>query len=154
MKIKHTRSTIVGGTIALTIATLLAPAQTVNAAGDTELAIGRTEYMVTCASCHGGDGKGGGPVGSELTKKPFDLTKIMASNNGQFPFFRVYDVIAGTEDIRAHGGREMPVWGSRFRHDATQLLSLGPLYPGENAEEMIQGRILRLVYYLRSIQQN
>jgi len=83
MKIKHTRSTIVGGTIALTIATLLAPAQTVNAAGDTELAIGRTEYMVTCASCHGGDGKGGGPVGSELTKKPFDLTKIMASNNGQ-----------------------------------------------------------------------
>ncbi|MGD8709222.1 MAG: cytochrome c [Ectothiorhodospiraceae bacterium] len=124
-------------------------AQSVSASGDRETEIGKDEFMNNCASCHGPDGKGDGPLAGQLTKKPFDLTQMSANNGGQFPFFQTYDIIAGTRDVSAHGGREMPVWGSRFRVEAEREYNrFGP----DDPETVVQGRILRLVYYLRSIQ--
>jgi mono/diheme cytochrome c family protein len=36
-----------------------------------------------CASCHGADGKGDGPMAKSLKVKPADLTRIAARNGGR-----------------------------------------------------------------------
>ena len=74
---------------------------------------GQHSYLGACASCHGKSGKGDGPMAPELTNKPIDLTQIARKNNGIFPFWHVYQTIDGRKIPRAHGGPEMPVWGSR-----------------------------------------
>src|SRR5689334_1329693 len=48
-----------------------------------------------CASCHGVDGKGNGPVSPALKTKPTDLTSISRRNGGIFPADRVSKIIAG-----------------------------------------------------------
>ena len=74
--------------------------------------IGKQEYLSKCASCHGKDAKGDGPVAGSLKQKVADLT-VLAKNTGSiFPFARIYDVIDGREAVAAHGPRDMPVWGS------------------------------------------
>jgi mono/diheme cytochrome c family protein len=72
------------------------------------------EYRTSCAACHGMDGKGGGPVSSELKSRPTDLTLLAKKNNGEFPTSLLSEVIDGTRQDRAHGNREMPVWGLRY----------------------------------------
>lgn len=73
---------------------------------------GRSLYSSLCASCHGENGKGDGPMVPELRNKPIDLTQIARQNNGNFPFWHVFHAIEGREIPRAHGGPDMPVWGS------------------------------------------
>ena len=108
------------------------------------LADGQQEYLSYCASCHGTDARGTGPMADVLTIPPPDLTQLRKRNNGQFPFWRTFRAIDGREEVRAHGIRAMPVWGSHF------LIEEGshPL-----KENVVIGRILGLVYYLRSIQE-
>jgi mono/diheme cytochrome c family protein len=68
-----------------------------------------------CATCHGADGKGQGPVAGALKHPPSDLTMISRRNGGRFPRDRVKGIIAGQkQSISAHGSREMPVWGPVF----------------------------------------
>jgi len=68
-----------------------------------------------CATCHGADGKGQGPVATALKHPPSDLTLISRRNGSRFPRDRVKAIIAGQEQsISAHGSREMPVWGPVF----------------------------------------
>lgn len=71
-------------------------------------------YRSYCASCHGLDGKGNGPVTPALKTQPSDLTTISRRNGGMFPASRVSKIIAGDELVTAHGSREMPVWGPIF----------------------------------------
>ena len=71
-------------------------------------------YHSYCATCHGDTGKGDGPVASVLETPVPDLTKISKTNGGIFPADRVRRIIAGDELIKAHGTREMPVWGPIF----------------------------------------
>ncbi|HUA35680.1 MAG TPA: cytochrome c [Candidatus Binataceae bacterium] len=73
---------------------------------------GRSLYSSLCASCHGENGKGDGPMVPELRAKPIDLTQIARQNNGNFPFWHVFHAIDGRSIPRAHGGPDMPVWGS------------------------------------------
>ena len=75
---------------------------------------GKAEYQSSCASCHGVDGKGTGPVADALKTKPADLTMIAKHNNGVFPFGRIYEIIDGRLEVKSHGVRDMPVWGFRF----------------------------------------
>lgn len=76
-----------------------------------------------CASCHGVDGKGQGPVAPALRSKVPDLTLIMRRAAGEFPRVRIRNIIEGTESPVAHGSREMPVWGPVFHQiDADQDL--------------------------------
>lgn len=104
---------------------------------------GQVEYVTSCASCHGLDGKGGGPVAASLTKQPPDLTRLAARNQGQFPFLRTIQVIDGRQDIAVHGGRDMPIWGDRYTIEAG----------GDLADEgAVRGRILSLVLYLEQLQ--
>lgn len=71
-------------------------------------------FRAYCASCHGADGKGGGPVVPALRSKPPDLTTIARRNGGVFPASRIQNIIAGDQVITAHGSREMPIWGPIF----------------------------------------
>src|ERR1700751_81870 len=69
---------------------------------------GKAEFQSSCASCHGTDGKGKGPVSEQLKVSPADLTILARKNNGVFPTNAVYETIYGSKTIPAHGPREMP----------------------------------------------
>ena len=71
-------------------------------------------YRAYCASCHGPEGRGDGPAASSLKNVP-DLTRIAARNGGVFPSALVQHIIAGDNQIAAHGSRQMPVWGPIFQ---------------------------------------
>ena len=113
--------------------------------------IGKQEYVQSCAACHGVDGKGGGPVAEVLETKPPDLTTIRKRLGGEFPASWVYRFIDGRTEVAAHGRRDMPVWGSRYRVEALRQLPL-PLDTG--ADALVHGRILSLVFYLDYIQED
>jgi len=69
-------------------------------------------FRAYCATCHGVDGKGTGPMSATLKTPPADLTGIAKRNKGKFPFEKVQRIISGEERPAAsHGTREMPVWG-------------------------------------------
>jgi hypothetical protein len=55
----------------------------------------------------------------------------------------VYGIIDGRNDIKAHGTRDMPIWGEEFRLQAGS---------SSIAQSEVRGRILELVYFLQSIQ--
>jgi mono/diheme cytochrome c family protein len=74
-------------------------------------------FRFYCASCHGRDGKGGGPVASTLKTAPTDLTTIASRNGGTFPRREIEALVTGDRDPHplAHGSKDMPVWGPIFR---------------------------------------
>ncbi len=111
--------------------------------------IGKREYVLSCAVCHGENGKGNGSLVEFLKKSPTDLTKIQKNNSGVFPFERLYAVIDGREVVGAHG-REMPVWGGIYRTDATEIA--GFITP-QDAESFVRGRIIALIAYVYSLQE-
>jgi len=76
---------------------------------------GKTEYLSSCAACHGEDGKGEGVVASVLKEPPTDLTTLSRRNGGHFPLAAVTEIIDGRTLIAAHGTRDMPIWGFDVR---------------------------------------
>ncbi len=114
-----------------------------------DMTFGEAEYNARCAACHGPEGKGDGPIAILMKRPPRDLTRLAAENDGHFPVSEVYQAIDGRREIQGHGTREMPIWGDYFREQA------GPktFHPGVEVEEIVQGRILSLVYHLQSIQE-
>jgi len=129
------------GGMACGLVYLLAPvcAGAVSDPKENTLEQGAEDFRVYCASCHGSDARGGGPVAPFLVRKPADLTTLSARNGGVFPTDGVYWVIDGRGDVAAHGPREMPVWGLQFG---------GP----EASEAMTRERILAIIEYLKSLQ--
>jgi mono/diheme cytochrome c family protein len=76
---------------------------------------GHELYMIYCASCHGADGKGNGPVAPGLKGRVPDLTLLTKTHGSKFPLLRVEQAIDGEEGIPAvHGTREMPVYYELF----------------------------------------
>ena len=73
---------------------------------------GKFEFNWACATCHGIDAKGKGPLSSDLKVPPADLTVLAKKNSGAFPLTQVYEVIDGRKVIEAHGARQMPIWGA------------------------------------------
>ena len=112
---------------------------------------GRSEYLNSCALCHGKDGKGTGAINDLLKKRPTDLTTLAKSNNGVFPFERVYAMIDGREAIRAHGDRDMPGGGDRYSSDRAKAAEYYRDVPYD-AEMFARARILSLIDYLNRIQ--
>jgi mono/diheme cytochrome c family protein len=96
-----------------------------------------------CASCHGAEARGDGPVSRSLNVAVPDLTTI-ARRYGEFPTGVVRDVIDGRGiDMRSHGTREMPVWGYEFWVEEGGDV---------NAQRAVRNAINKLVEYLRSVQ--
>jgi mono/diheme cytochrome c family protein len=83
--------------------------------GRSQFMEGPAVFQAYCAVCHGKNAMGGGPAAGALKTEPPDLTRISQRNGGIFPFERVQKIISGDgPGIRAHGSREMPVWGPIF----------------------------------------
>ena len=116
---------------------------------------GKAEFQSSCASCHGTDGKGKGPVSEQLKVPPADLTILAKNNNGVFPTNAVYESIYGSKIIPAHGTREMPIWGYRFNPAINLPHNVDLPYQifGPNPEAVVRTRILAVIDYLSRIQQ-
>jgi mono/diheme cytochrome c family protein len=99
---------------------------------------GRALFVQYCVSCHGSAAKGDGPAATALKLRPSDLTNMAQEYNG-FPSDKVANYIDGEKATSAHGSREMPVWGKRFR-DA------------QRGEAAALGEVYALTKYLQSIQ--
>jgi mono/diheme cytochrome c family protein len=123
-----------------------------------DLDIGKSEFQSSCASCHGADAKGKGPVSDQLKVPPRDLTMLAKNNNGVFPTDAVYETIDGLKTIPAHGTREMPIWGERFNPIVNLPHYVDPSYwekagPEQRPEVVVRKRILSVIDYLSRIQQ-
>jgi mono/diheme cytochrome c family protein len=120
--------------------------------------IGKWEFQSSCASCHGTDGKGKGPVSGQLKVPPSDLTILAKNNNSVFPTNAVYETIYGSKTVAAHGTREMPIWGERFNPIVKLPHNVDPSYwtmagPEQRPEVVVRARILAVIDYLSRIQQ-
>jgi mono/diheme cytochrome c family protein len=101
---------------------------------------GKQTYMEHCATCHGNDGRGNGPVASVLRMPPPDLRTLALRHGGKFPEDYVTNVLRFGIQIPAHGTSDMPVWGPIF----------GVL---ENGNELaVRRRIKYLCDFLATIQ--
>jgi mono/diheme cytochrome c family protein len=112
---------------AVLFAALLLSAATVTMAQDSAKTIKKVPIAVTsagsgeemfntyCAVCHGKDGKGDGPAASEFKIAPANLSMLSINNNGKFPAEHIAETIrTGPRDAKAHGSKDMPVWGKLF----------------------------------------
>lgn len=120
--------------------------------------IGKSEFQSSCASCHGADGKGKGPVSAQLKVPASNLTLLVKNNNGVFPTNAVFETIYGSKTIPAHGTREMPIWGERFNPIVNLPHAVDPSYwklagPEQSPEVVVRARILAVIDYLNRIQQ-
>jgi mono/diheme cytochrome c family protein len=116
--------------------------------------LGQREYANSCAVCHGERGKGDGPIVPYLKTAPADLTTMQKSNKGVFPFGRVYEIIDGRTAVAAHGTRDMPVWGDRFKQYNSELAELGLKFGTRvDSEAFVRDRILALIRYISGLQE-
>ena len=104
---------------------------------------GRDMFLRYCASCHGSEGRGDGPLAGSLVRPPADLTQLAAKNGGRYDEHAVMSVIDGRRSVVEHGSREMPVWGAIFEEEEQ-----GKPYPAYTS--LLQSRLL--VDYLATIQ--
>jgi mono/diheme cytochrome c family protein len=102
---------------------------------------GRQMFKDYCASCHGADAKGHGPVSAYLNKQPPDLTKLAKEHGGTFPRDYVTTTLRYGINLRAHGTSDMPVWGPIFQEW------------DDYSEAAVQRRIQLLCDFLESIQE-
>ena len=99
---------------------------------------GKQVYMRYCATCHGADGKGGGPMAEVLKPTPTNLTLIAKFSEGKFPYQEVFEIIDGRGNVMGHGSGQMPIWGDAFKRS-----------PEDHAPSAM---IFELVHYLKGIQ--
>jgi mono/diheme cytochrome c family protein len=112
-------------------------------AGAGDGARGRVLYLRNCASCHGVNGDGRGPVAAALKTPPADLRVLSFRYGNPLPEEQVASFIDGRADIAAHGPRDMPVWGEQVWE-----------YPeGKGPSGQVTSRVADLVAYLQSIQE-
>ncbi len=105
-----------------------------------QAARGRVLYLQYCVSCHGLSGEGDGPVARSLITPPANLRRLAERFGNPLPQDQVARYIDGRAEVKAHGPRDMPVWGSRF------------YYKSGTNERRAQQWIAQLVAYLQSIQ--
>src|SRR5690242_17092862 len=75
---------------------------------------GEELFQRFCATCHGKEARGDGPVASQLTVQVPNLRELVQRNRGQFPAERLEKIIDGRIMIGSHGTRSMPIWGEEF----------------------------------------
>jgi len=101
---------------------------------------GKELFGAYCASCHGLDLKGRGPVAGSLKNPVPDLTTLTKRRKGKFPVGDLEKMILGNaEALEVHGSREMPVWGPVFHRV-------------EDDQDFALVRVQRLVEFIRTKQ--
>lgn len=81
---------------------------------------GRALFLKHCATCHGAEALGNGPMAPSLLVQPSDLTTLKQRNLGVTPVIRIVSRIDGRDPLVAHGS-QMPVYGDFFEGDDTFL---------------------------------
>ncbi len=116
---------------------------TARAAGtDDDVAQGRAIYMEHCAPCHGRNGDGNGPVAPCLSTPPSNLRLLGERYGNPLPEDQIARFIDGRADVKAHGPRDMPVWGERVWQNPE----------GEGSQSQIKESVTKLIAFLQSIQ--
>ncbi len=141
----------VAGEIALLVAYLRsiqvgvepAPSRETEKRDRTVAQVGQEQFRKNCAACHGSSGRGDGYLAEMLQEAPADLRSLSRRNGGKFPSRRVAAAIDGREKVLAHGSRDMPIWGERFRRPG-----------GMGGDAAARGEIMLYVAYIRSIQES
>ncbi|MFY9210020.1 MAG: cytochrome c [Aestuariivita sp.] len=111
-----------------------------------DLLRGEGYYRQHCATCHGLDATGNGPMAGVLVIQPPDLTALTARNDGMFPTARVVLRIDGREPLVSHGS-PMPVYGDFFEQGPDVALKAPSGQPILTSEP-----IADLVAYLDNLQ--
>lgn len=129
---------------AVAVIAVTAPS-TVSAQQTSEAVLGGSDggsiYRTYCASCHGKEAKGDGPLADNLRIRPPDLTLLAKSNKGEFDAEKIHRIIDGRDPVKGHGGNDMPVWGDAFKRS------------GEGySEKAVKARIDAIVQHLKSLQ--
>lgn len=109
-------------------------------AGPDDIALGHAIYLHYCATCHGSNGEGHGPVARALKTPPTNLRLLSDLYGNPLQEDKVARAIDGRAEVEAHGPREMPVWGERFSA------------ANHGEERKVKSIIRKLVAYLQSIQ--
>lgn len=107
---------------------------------------GAALYRKHCATCHGSEARGDGPMAGVLTVQPVNLRALAAQNGGDFPVLRVIKRIDGRDPLVSHGS-PMPVYGDFFEgvFDVPMKTASG--------QPILTSRPVRdLVVYLQSLQ--
>lgn len=132
--------------VSMSLLAILSGCTTMHAKPPIQSLNGMELYQRLCASCHGADARGDGPVAPTLKVATPDLTRLAARDGGEFPTEDVRRIIDGRSDRRAHGPRDMPIWGWQLYDAAGEN--------GADARARTDSMIDRLVTYLRSIQKD
>ena len=102
-------------------------------------------YRLHCATCHGIEATGQGPMAGVLLIRPADLTTLAVSNDGVFPTQRVIRRIDGRDPLVSHGS-PMPVYGFFFEGEDTSIKT-------HSGQPILTSKpIVDLMGYLQSIQ--
>ncbi len=112
----------------------LSACQTVESEAPPPAYDGAALYQGHCATCHGVDGAGDGPMAKLLVQPVPDLRTVEMGNK-----LELIAVIDGRGMRAAHGTVDMPVWGWAFREV-------------EQSENDVQARLDALAEYLLSLQ--
>ncbi|CUH45814.1 c-type cytochrome [Ruegeria atlantica] len=126
------------GAVCLGVATLSSHAMAQNVETGAEL------YQHYCATCHGIDATGHGPMAGVLVIQPTDLTQL-ASGDGVFPTTRVVARIDGRDPLVSHGS-PMPVYGPYFDGQDTSMKT------PDGQPILTSQPIVDLVAYLETLQ--
>ena len=102
---------------------------------------GADVYKTYCASCHGTEAKGDGPLADDLRRTPPDLTLFARRNEGKFDAAKMRRIIDGRDPVKGHGGADMPVWGDAFKRSSEGY-----------TEKAVGERIDAVVSHLKSLQ--
>ena len=137
--VRHTFVAIIVTMILLVLASVLVRAQDFSGYTGAEL------YKRFCASCHGDQARGDGPVAKSFKIEVPDLTRIAHRHGDVFPAEQVRKIIDGRSTLPPHGSREMPVWGFEFYPENQNA---GYPDPQRRTDDLIA----RLTEYLRTIQ--
>ena len=111
-----------------------------------DAAVGAVVYTQYCATCHGVDATGNGPMAPSLLVQPTNLTQLAANNEDVFPTARVVSRIDGRDPLVSHGS-DMPIWGPYF--EETQSV---PLRAETGQPILTSQSIADLVVFLQEIQ--
>jgi hypothetical protein len=103
---------------------------------------GRKQYLQHCAACHGVNGDGHGPLEYELRAPPADLRLLSRKYGNPLPEDQIARFMDGRADVKAHGPRDMPVWGWEMWQNPE----------GTGNPNQVSDSVAHLIHYLQSIQ--
>ena len=110
-----------------------------------DAALGKALYDRYCATCHGLDARGDGPMAPSLLIQPPDLTTLAARNDGILPVARIVTRIDGRDPLVSHGS-PMPIYGDFF--EGTDV----PTKAETGQPIMTSEPVLHLLEWLRGVQ--